>query len=74
MCWVKRNSHKQALSDRLVRCEGWGRVGHGVSLSLCLWTVSFTSISQFIFPPLLGGTGWLGQVEVGISLPQAVWP
>lgn len=35
-------------------------------------TMSFTSVSQFIFPPLLGDTGWLGQVEVGFPFPGSL--
>ena len=42
----------------------WLRVS--LLVSLCLWTINFTSTSSF-FPPSLGGAGWLEGPRVGYS-------
>ena len=70
----KRNCCKDAFSNVVMRyeerkCSIVLQIDTSLLVSLCLWTVNFTSVSQ-LFSPTLGGTEWLKSAGVGYFRSQ----
>lgn len=68
----ERNYREQAFSDTMVSCRGRDTFLSPVLGLLFQWTVPLDWPSQMglsVFPPLLGGRGWLTLAGVG-SLPS----